>query len=297
MSPELLIAVGAGVGGMLGWGLADFFVKKTVDEVGDVVSAVWAHVFGTVALVIFASWYYFFQQVPLPSLSGFVVSALLFFGALQAAVYLFVYVGFAKGQVAVLSPIFASFAGLVALVSILFLGESVSGSVVLVLATIFVGVILCSIDIHATIRGSFLAAPGVTEVVAATFLAAVWTLLWDSFVEGADWVAFTVLMYAFMTACMYLYARARHISLRIDAQKNHVWKYLALIGVCEIVAYLAISYGYSATSLTSVVAILSGAFSLPVIILARLFLHERPTRMQSIGSIVVILGVILLPLA
>jgi drug/metabolite transporter (DMT)-like permease len=103
-------------------------------------------------------------------------------------------------------------------------------------------------------------------------------------------------MYAFMTLVMYVVARARKINLKIAASKSHVWKFLVLIGACEIVAYLAISYGYSATSLTSVVAILSGAFSLPVIVLARMFLNEHPTRVQTMGSIAVILGVILLPL-
>ncbi len=55
MNQELLIAVLAGLGGMLGWGLADFFAKKTIDEVGDVVSLVWAHIFGTIVLFIIAS--------------------------------------------------------------------------------------------------------------------------------------------------------------------------------------------------------------------------------------------------
>ena len=44
MQPELVLAGLAGLGGMMGWGLADFFAKKTIDEIGDVVSLVWAHV-------------------------------------------------------------------------------------------------------------------------------------------------------------------------------------------------------------------------------------------------------------
>lgn len=298
MQPELLIALIAGLGGMFGWGLADFFAKKTIDEVGDIVSLVWAHVFGTVALIAIALYQHLTSDVGFASLSDVNLWLyLFFFGALQAAVYLYVYAGFAQGQVAVLSPIFASFSGLVAVASIVFFGEAVSSSLILILLCIFIGVILLSLDFHAIVfRRSVLAAPGVKEIILATVLATVWTLLWDHFIGGADWILYTLVMYASMTLVMYGVARIRKIDLRITSQKAHVWKFLVLIGVCEIVAYLAISWGYSATSLTSVVAILSGAFSLPVIVLARMFLNERPSVTQTIGSVVVILGVILLPL-
>lgn len=296
MQPELFIALLAGLGGMLGWGLADFFAKKTIDVVGDVVSLVWAHIFGTAVLGALAMYHYGVaaNTLALPSADAWL--ALIFFGALQAAVYLFVYAGFAKGQVAVLSPIFASFSGLVALASVLFLGEVLSPLLVFVLVLIFIGVMLSSIDVHVAIRGSIIAAPGVREVVIATVLATAWTLLWDTFIEGADWMFYTFAMYASMTIVMYAIARARKISLAIGSMHSHVWKFLFLIGACEIIAYLAISYGYSLTSLTSVVAVLSGAFSLPVIVLARIFLNERPTMTQTVGSVVVVLGVILLPL-
>ena len=39
MQSDLVIAVLAGFGGMLGWGFADFFAKKTIDEIGDVASS------------------------------------------------------------------------------------------------------------------------------------------------------------------------------------------------------------------------------------------------------------------
>lgn len=296
MQPELLIALVAGLGGMLGWGLADFFAKKTIDAVGDVVSLVWAHIFGTLILGIVALYHYGVagNELRIPDLTEW--TWLAFFGALQAAVYLYVYAGFAKGQVAVLSPIFASFSGLVALASVLFFGEVLGSTLLIVLILIFIGVMLSSIDVHVAIRGSLIMAPGVREVGLATILATLWTLLWDRFVGGADWILFTLCMYAFMTVAMYAIAKKRGILLSIAPAQRHTWKFLVFIGACEIVAYLAISYGYSATTLTSVVAVLSGAFSLPVIILARIFLAERPTMTQTVGSCIVILGVILLPL-
>ena len=52
MPNELLIALVAGFGGMFGWGLADFFAKKTIDELGDVMTLAWAGGFGTIPFLI-----------------------------------------------------------------------------------------------------------------------------------------------------------------------------------------------------------------------------------------------------
>jgi len=43
--------------------------------------------------------------------------------------------------------------------------------------------------------------------------------------------------------------------------------------------------------------LLSGAFSLPVVVLARVFLKERITILQTMGSVVVIVGIMIVSLA
>ncbi len=296
MTSDLAIAIFAGLGGMLGWGLADFFAKKTIDEVGDTVSLVWAHIFGTVALLII-----FLVQVfnhnpntVLPTNSS-VWLGVAFFGVLQAVVYLLVYRGFGKGQVAVLSPIFASFSGLTAILSILIFHELVSADRLFILFGIFVGVLFLSLDLNALRERRFsIHSPGSREVLLATLFAAFWTLFWDRLIGDKDWISFTFFMYLFMTIALLVYSYWKKINLKIS--KSYIWKFLILIGVCEVGAYLAISLGYSATQYTSIVALLSGAFSLPVIILARIFLKEKVNKTQTLGSLIVIMGIVLLAL-
>jgi uncharacterized membrane protein len=297
MQDELIVAIVAGVCGMLGWGLADFFAKITIDKIGDVTSLAWGHIFGTSVLLVAAlfRWTNGGEQIAFsPDFQTWLL--LLLFGAAQATVYLFVYKGFGKGQIAVLNPIFASFSGLTAILSVLFFKEVVSGYVLLGLAVIFIGIILISTDFAALRARRFSVAhiPGFKEVGLATLLAAFWTLFWDKFLGGQDWLTYTLFMYAFMTIVILLVAKYQRISLAVT--KPGMWKFLALIGLCETVAYLAISLGYSATSFTSIVALLSGAFSLPTIILARLFLKESITGLQTIGGIVVVAGIMLLSL-
>ena len=297
MQSELAIAVLAGLGGMIGWGSADFFAKKTIDAVGDIVSLVWAHLFGTITLflVVLYRFYAIGKGITIPQTAS-AWGGLIFFGALQALVYLFVYKGFSKGLVSVLNPVFASFSGLVAIISILFLGEMVTVHKITALAVVFVGVLALSLDMGALRLKKLRIGniPGLKEIGLATVMATFWTLGWDKFVGGQDWVSYAFFMYAFMTVAMYIISRVQKVKLSVITPG--LWKFLILIGLGETVAYLAISYGYSNTSLTSVVALLSGAFSLPTIILARLFLKEKVSKAQTWGSIIIITGIIILSL-
>ena len=228
--------------------------------------------------------------------TSFEWAGLVFFGTLQMIVYWFVYEGFGKGQLAILNPVFASFTGLVALISIVFFGEQASVFRLVSLLVIFAGVILISTDPTALglRRIKLNHVPGLKEVGLGTILAAVWTLSWAKFVNGQDWLSYALFMYTFMTIAAYVFSR--FMKVKLEVVKSNLFVFLALIGIGEVIAYLAISMGYSATPLTSVVALISGAFSLPTIVLARIFLKEKVTNVQTIGTLVIIFGIIFLSL-
>jgi drug/metabolite transporter (DMT)-like permease len=295
MHSTLFIALLAGLGGMLGWGFADFCAKKTIDSIGAIKSLVWAHTFGTSLFVVLALGQVLLLKhtVHIPTTAGAWLG-LVFFGVLQMVVYWLVYVGFGKGQLAVLNPVFASYSGLVALVSIVAYGEALHVLSGIGLIAIFAGIILLNIDIQGLRSRQLTIAPGLKEVGLASLLAAGWTIGWDKFVSGQDALAYALLMYAFMTLAALALARFMKVGLR--GVEPGLRKYLLLIGAGETVAYLAISWGYSATPLTSVVALVSGAFSLPTLVLAYVFLKERVSRLQ-VGAICgIIAGIVMVAL-
>jgi hypothetical protein len=176
-------------------------------------------------------------------------AGLAFFGALQAAVYLFVYIGFGKGQVSILNPVFASVSGFVGLISIVFLGEAVTTLNVVALGVLFVGILLISVDLSALRTFRVHVVPGFREIAIATVLATVWTLAWNNFVSAKDGLSFAIWMYLAMTAALLLYAAIRRISLRFDEPK--ILKFLLLIGLFEAVGYVAISLGYTTSGARS----------------------------------------------
>lgn len=297
MHKELYTALLAGLGGMLGWGFAEFATKKSVDKIGAISSLVWAHVFGTMMLFCILLW----RSSATGTMPGFSKHwdewlGVLFFGALQTVVYYFAYKGFEKGKVSLLSPIFASFAGLVAIFSVLIFGEVLHTRIVVSLALIFGGVLCINLDTAAlrTKRIRLKSVAGLKEIIIATLLATVWTLGWDKFTKDKDWVVYTTFMFVFMTLAAFLIARLTKTDLL--AFKPGTWKFLWLIAIGEVVAYLAVTLGYSSTTYTSIVAILSGASSLPTIVLARIFLKEKMSPIQTISSLVIIAGIMLLSL-
>jgi drug/metabolite transporter (DMT)-like permease len=203
-----------------------------------------------------------------------------------------VYRGFSKGKLAVLNPVFASYSGVVALISIVFLGEVLNGATAAALIIIFAGLLLMNTDLEEFGGRKLRLVPGLKEVGAAAILAAIWTLLWDKFISGQDYLEYALFMYLFMSLAAFGAARLQHTRLKPVARP--LWKMLALIGLGEAVAYLSISMGFSRTGYTSIVALLSGCFSVPTVILAHLFLKERITRLQEVSVGLIILGVILI---
>jgi drug/metabolite transporter (DMT)-like permease len=298
MNQELLIAIFAGLGGMLGWGFSEFAAKKSVDTIGTISSLVWAHVLGTIILfsLLFSKLFIVHVPVVFPTAPG-EWFGFLFFGALQAIVYYFAYKAFEKGEVSILSPIFASFAGMVALLSVLVFGEILHIGLAVALVVIFGGVILINLDMEnlKAKRIRIQAVAGLKEVIIATVLATVWTLGWNKFSGNADWMVYTTFMFVFMTMAAFFIARFNKIKL-LDVSSG-TWRFLWLIAIGEVVAYLAITLGYATTTYTSVVAILSGASSLPTIILARIFLKEKMTTIQTVSSLIIIAGIVLLSLS
>ncbi|MBX4201955.1 DMT family transporter [Candidatus Saccharibacteria bacterium] len=295
MENSLAVAVLAGLGAMLGWGFADFFAKKTIDRIGDLPSLVWAHIFGTSLFFGLALFNYaitgHFVHIP-DTLNVWL--GLVFFGVLQMIVYWLVYKGFGKGQLAVLNPIFSSYSGLVALISIIFFSEVLTGSILAGLIAIFAGILLMNLDIQGLKSKRLKIAPGLKEVAAAAILAAIWTIFWDKFVHGHDFLAYAMLMYFFMTVAALIAAKKQRTKLL--PIKSDLWKFLFLIGLGETIAYLSISLGFSKTTYTSVVAVISGSFALPTVILAHFFLKERITRLQTLGIAAILVGIILIAL-
>lgn len=293
---ELYLAIFAGLSGMLGWGLADFFAKKTVDKIGDIKTLFWAQIFGAIPILIIL----ICSQEPI-NMSGFVFFLIFLFAIGDLSGYLLFYRGLQKGMVSILSPIFAAQSGVAVLVSSFIFGETISQSRWLGLAIAFVGIILISFQPQESDKFSaWKLIKGLPEVLAGMLIFGFFFPCWDWFLEyqGQGWIvpaAFQriFLITIFLSAiCIFTLLKRSPITLR--PKENKIWVWLILIGLFDALAALVTTWGYKFTTITSVVVVLSGAFPLPTVILARIFLKEKLTKNQTIGIAAVIAGLIVL---
>jgi uncharacterized membrane protein len=291
VSSGLTAAVLGGLGGMAGWGAADFFAKKTIDQVGDLTTLFWSQAIGVVPLLIL-----FAVKRDVPTLHPFDLLWLVLFGIVSALSYLPVYVAFGKGQVSLLSPIFASYAALVVLFSAAIFGEHISAGQWIAIVVVMVGVLLISTDPRdlgrILRRGGADRTAGLPEIVSALVVYSLWLVLFDHFIGHRDWVFFLLVIRISASLTLVVYSRVTRRSLIVE-QRRSMFPYLAAIGLCDVAAYSAVSYGFSASTHTSIVAVLASTFSLPTIVLARLFLKERLANVQKVAATIILGGIVL----
>lgn len=290
---HLPIAVLAGLGGMAGWGVADFFAKRTIDQLGDVATLFWSQALGVLPIACL-----FALHPAVPTLSGLGLGWVAILGMWSGLSYIPTYVAFGKGKVSLLSPIFASYAVVVAIVSAAVLHEAIPAARWVAFAVVFAGVVLINGDVPGLgalvgrgNRAARIGVVGLPEILSAICLYSLWLVALDQFLQGRDWVPLLVGIRIFSTLSLFAYARARRIPLAVP--QPSLWPYLTLIGLFDVAAFAFVSWGFAATPYASIVAMLSGAFSLPTIILARLFLKERMSGTQAAGSLLSVLGVML----
>jgi drug/metabolite transporter (DMT)-like permease len=293
MDNTLLIAILAGLGGMVGWGAADFFAKKTIDEIGDLKTLFWGQALGILPLAIA-----FLVQPKVPSLQGFDPLFILLFGIASALSYLPLYAGFGKGQVSLLSPIFASYSVVVVILAAIFLDASVTGGQWVAIVLVFIGILLLSTDPRELLQSLKVKRErgrGVPQVLTAMLIYSVWLLFFDKFLNGKEWLFYLLIIRCVSALTLLGYSLITRQSLSVR-QNRGLWKYLLLIGLFDIGAFSAVSYGFSHTDHIGIVTVLSATFSLVTIVLAYAFLKERINRLQAAAAALIICGIVVISL-
>lgn len=287
MTSGVSLAILTGLGGMLAWGCADFFAKKSLEKVNEFTLTFWVQLVGLVPVLLVAlthGW---------PTVGWPTLGALILFGWAEGVSDVLFYRGYAKGKVSILSPIFASYAGVALAISVVVFGEVLSGRVLAGLLIMLLGILVINVDwrdLRAFVRRPSAATGGVPEIVAATLIYACWLVLFDRVVSGEEWAWYLVIARGAEAAGLFAYARVRHHPLRIG-RTERIRHAVGLVGACDIAAYACVIFGFSQTSHTSVVTVLSATFSLPTIVLAHYYLHERITRSQAVAVAAILIGI------
>ena len=285
MNNTFLIAILAGLGAMLGWGVSDFFAKKAVDKVSDVVFLFWLQLVGFILLATYVPFSGGWQ----PALLEKTPQIFVYAGINLLASYLF-YRALERGKVSIISPINASYAIFAIPVSILFFKEQVSSSVLFLLAAVTLGVIFTSLDIKGIIQDGFDRkdlSKGVPSVLLNVLLLAIWIPFWDQFISNNNWVMSLFLFKIALMIILTVFIFIKKVDLRIKDSK--IIKWIVFSGILYFIGYMSFDWGLSATPHTSMITALSATFPAPTLLLSRVFLKEKLEYSQWFG-VALILG-------
>ena len=293
MDKLLLIALLGGFGVMLGWGITDFFAKKTVNKIGDAATLFWMQFLGIFPLLFIFIFNFNINDINLSN-----ILLVSFWALVDGAGYLFFFRALEKGKVSIISPIVASYSAFSVIISAIIFGEKIEIQTIIFLLLIFFGIMIASVNlrqIRKDVSDNKNKIRGIPEALFAVLLFAIWFPFWNDFInKGESWITLLLGFRIFIAIFVFLFAKYKFIPLKIKNIK--IFRWIILMALLDIGAYLALTWSYSKSNYTSLIAMLSSTFFVPTLILAKIFLKERLNVSQWIGITLIFTSIILLAL-
>ena len=247
---------------------------------------------GIIPLLIF-----FLFKINLGGITTEIIWKIALLAVIDMGGYLFFYRALEKGKVSIVGPIVASYSALSVIIMAIFLGEKLSLPIIFFLSIIFIGIIIISIDFNELsnygIRKEDFT-KGVPEAILGALLFSVWFPFWDKLSAGQDWLVLVLILRTISSLFLLLFLKTSN--KEVVVRDKVVFRWLIIIGLLDAIAYAALTWGYGSTNYTSIIIMLSATYSVPTLILARIFLKEKLQNFQKIGIFLILLGIAALAL-
>jgi drug/metabolite transporter (DMT)-like permease len=270
---------------LLMWGLADFLVRVVAVRIGSVSTAFFVQSIGLavpgagLAILILSSglgdvtWLTIAWLAPLMAL-------------LSSLAYMVYYTGLERGSVSIVSSVASAWLLVSVLVAALVLGESVSVEQLVLIAVVLAGILTIGVQPgNGTGKSS-----GIGYGLAAMILLGVALALSKPLTEAAGPFLAVLTARALASVVTLGLMRARSLALTWPSTRMGVW---VLVGAALLDAVGFVTY-YIGVERAPVVLIapFAAAHPLGTIVLAMLFLRERPGQFQAIGIALTLIGVV-----
>jgi uncharacterized membrane protein len=274
---------------MLSWGTADFFAKKAIDKVGFKNSLLLNHLVAFVPLVILSI--FFFK---LPPLSFELVLITISAGVLGIIAYIFLYRGFQKGNVSVVSPISASWSVITTVLAVFLFQETLTSLQIVGIITVFIGIFFASTnfsELKKSIRHG--RSSGITDgLISMVAWGITYTLLRPITLAFGPIIA---LLFLRVIALTILFSYTRIGKTKFSFPARLIFIFIALAGLLDLLGFVAFNIGIS-TAFLSIVGPVAATYPAVTVVLAYIFLKEKIVGNQKIGVIAILAGLALISL-
>jgi len=277
----------AGLGGMFGWGLYDFFGGLFSKRIGNFKTFFWSQLAGMVFATLLAV--FWAANLDIPTQIGIYIAVA---SVLYAAAYLLFFRGFELGNVSIISATMNLWAVFTMLFAFIILGQRLSTSQLLGVMMIIGGVALVSLKWEDLKERNVQLLSGIKETVLAALLFGIFWIFSEIISESIGWLSTTLFVKVGVVVFMLFFSLMAKRELRVANSDHKIMRVILLAGVLEAGAVAIVNWGLTIGDVILVTPI-SSALSIVTIGMAVIFLKEKITRMQGVGMIVAVAGIVL----
>jgi transporter family protein len=271
---------------MFGWGIYDFLGGVFAKQIGPFKSFFWSQLAGLISALLLAFVFTISIHIPILVIILFPIAAIVY-----SAGYLFFFKGFEIGNVSIVAATMNLWAVFTMLFAFIFMGQRLSLIETLGVLMILAGVTLASVNWSDIRNQRFQLSSGVKEAVLGAFFFGIFWNISEIISEKAGWLLATLLVKAgiVLFVLIFSFLVKREIGWTTAVRRT---KYAVLImGIIEAGAVAIVNYGLTIGQAILITPIAS-ALSIVTITLAIIFLKDKVTKLQGLGMITAIIGIV-----
>lgn len=284
---KTLISVLAGLGGMFGWGTSDFLASRSTEHIGYLKTFFWSQLIGLIAICFIVPFFGITFQFSLV-----MVGLLLLASMFYSAAYLLFYRAFEIGNVSVVSSTINLYAVCTMIFSYIFLGQRLTQMQIIAIICILSGVTLVSLNFNDIVNGKIRVLLGVKETLLSSLIFGIFWTISDVIAGQTGWVVMTIGVKMGTLLTLLLYSSLTKQTLTVGNVKIKT-KYIFIgVGLLEVIGMASVNFGLTIGDAILITPI-STALSVVTISLAVLFLKEKLSKLQVVGIVTTLVGIVM----
>jgi transporter family protein len=281
-----ILSILLGIGGMFGWGIYDFLGGVFTKQIGSFKSLFWSQLAGLISIFLLAI--VFKSSVNVPAL---VIILSLIAAILYSAGYLFFFKGFETGNVSIVAATMNLWAVFTMLFAFMFMGQRLSALQTLGVLLIIFGAALASLNWSEIGNQRFQLSAGVKEAVFGAFFFGVFWNVSEIISEKVGWLLTTLFIKFGIILFLLIFSLLVKQGIGLAKISTKTKYVILLMGVIEAGAVALVNYGLTIGDAILITPIAS-ALSIVTITLAIIFLKDKVTKIQGLGIVTAIVGII-----
>ena len=281
-----IISLLSGLAGMFGWGIYDFLGGVYAKQIGPFKSFFWSQLAGLIFALLLIFAFTINLNVPISIIILLPIAAIVY-----SAGYLFFFKGFEIGNVSIVAATMNLWAVFTMLFAFIFMGQRLSTLQCLGVFMIISGVTLASLNWSDIKNQSFQLSSGVKETVLGAFFFGVFWNISEVISEKIGWLLTTLFVKFGIILFLLLFSFLIKRELDLTKATTKTKCMVVFMGIIEAGAVAIVNYGLTIGDAILITPIAS-ALSIVTITLAIIFLKDKVTKLQGLGIITAIAGII-----